>query len=121
MFFALNFRFRQRDTTASLSNLERSRSLMQLLVGSPVLSPVDNFDISVARPGRSENPYSRPHCSFTASAAEAHINLTISFETSDDNCGAGIPCIFTSKFDKVLVLPSQSSSYNFGGICNKSP
>ena len=92
MFFALKRRFLQCATSDSLSNCERSLSLMQLLVGSPALSYGVSWEMSVARnlsfPAK---PYSCPHCLFSASAADIHIIPVISFATSVDNTVTGIP------------------------------
>ena len=121
IFFDLNFRFRQRDTAAFLSNFDKSRSL-QLIVGRPSRSADVTFEISVARKcsPSSAKPYSLPHCLLIDSATDEHNWSIITFPISVDNSGTGIPRILTTNFSNVSVFFSGRSLYSFGIIFTNS-
>ena len=115
IFLALNLLLRQRETLDSLSNLDKSQSVIRLFVDNPSRSFLFKTERFVACSFSSPaNPYSLPHYRCKLLAPALHIFSIILCETSHVNFGIGIPQNETTKSCKVSNLFSRRSQYSLG-------
>ena len=112
MFLALNLLFLLFSTFVSLSNFDKSRSAIKLLVGKPSKSLSFSKLTSAAR-----NIYSRPHFNLTADAADVHII----FKFLWIDCWSKQEITFheLKQHNFAQCLFSQFSEYNFGKISKR--
>ena len=113
MFFALNFRFRQRETTASLSKRDKSLLIYNYLWGA-LLSLLESELKCLLLSMAHLRIHIPSHTDEVLLLLLTHIIPTISVSSSVDISGTGIPWMESANSLKVSVLFFRSSLCNFG-------